>query len=142
MTKAIRLLAALTLACALSACGGGDTSGTPQLDSAVAEQLAARSDAVADAIEANDGCAAAERVSELRAALDETTVPDDIRREVERVAGREFVCVEEQPPAVLKQPPVGDGDDDGRDKQKWKDKQKKHKGKKHGHDDDEDEDDD
>jgi hypothetical protein len=86
----------------------------------VAEQLAAQSDAVADAIAANDGCAAAAARDDLRATLDEAAVPEAIRAEVEPFALREFACAPPPPPPVPPPPPAetyqdGEGDGDGDD---------------------------
>jgi hypothetical protein len=83
--------------------------------------LAAQSEAVAEALEADDGCEAAERADELSATLDEASergeVPDAIRREVDRVLERELPCTETtpptEPPPPPPPPPSGDGDGDG-----------------------------
>jgi hypothetical protein len=97
----------------------------------VAAQLAAQSDAVADAIEANDGCGAAAARDELRATLDDAAVPEAIRSEVEPFAAREFVC---NPPAPPPPPPPvltdqeGGGDDDGEGGRKKDKKDKKNRG--------------
>jgi hypothetical protein len=95
----------------------------------VAEQLAAQSEEVAAAIEVNNGCAATERAAELRATLETEEVPEAIRREVERVAGREFICA---PPAPPPPPPPAtvpaDDDDDDEDGGRGRDKRDK-KGK-------------
>lgn len=65
-----------------------------------------QSDAVADAIEANNGCAAGERAAELRATLEAEAVPEAIRREVEPFATREFPCTPPAPPPVPPPPPA------------------------------------
>jgi hypothetical protein len=103
----------------------------------VAEQLAAQSDAVADAIAANDGCLAEQRVGELRATLASSEVPEAVRSEVERVADREFTC---NPPPPPPPPPVvvpteteEEDDEEGggekkKDKKDKKDKQHCHEG--------------
>jgi hypothetical protein len=117
-------------------CGGDGSSESQRLDGAVAERLAAQSDAVADAIEANDGCAAEQRAAELRSSLDEAAVPVAIRREVERVATRTFTC--NPPPPPPPPPPVVSTEDED-DDDHGEGKGKKHKkGKKHGHEKDED----
>jgi hypothetical protein len=88
-----------------------------------------QSDAVADAIEKNDGCAAAERTDELRATLEAEAVPEAIRREVERFATREFTC---NPPAPPPPPPPAtvpaDDDDDDEGGRKKDKKDKKNRG--------------
>jgi hypothetical protein len=116
-------------------CGGdGDGSSESQrLDPAVAEQLAEQSDAVADAIAANDGCLAAERRDELRATLDAEVVPEAIRREVERIAAREFTCA---PPAPPPPPPTVPTDDEGDDDEEGKGKKDKKDKKNRGDGDD------
>lgn len=123
----------------VAGCGGDE--GSSQLDPTVAARLADQSDAVAQAIEANDGCAAAQRVAELKRSLESSAVPDTIRREAEPLASRTFTCAPPPPPPPP--PPAAvsteEGDDDGHGKAKGpkKDKQKKHK--KHRHDDEGDE---
>lgn len=102
---------------------------------------------MAAAVEANDGCAASQRVAELRQTLGEEAVPDAIRREVERVAAREFTCAVAAPPpapppaVVTAEGDEDDQDDDGRGRKKGKKekKDKKDKGHGHGHDDGNDE---
>jgi hypothetical protein len=100
--------------------GGGEPSDAATLDPAVAEQLAAQSEAVADALEADDGCEAAERADELNATLEEAAdrgeVPEPIRQEIDRVLDRELPCTEPAPPTQpppAPPPPSGDGDGDG-----------------------------
>ena len=124
----------------LAGCGGDDAS-SERLDPAVAARLADESDAVAVAIEANDGCEAARRVAALRSSLDQIRVPDAVRREVGRYASRSFTCLPAAPPPPPPPPPAppppvvstsDDGDDDP-GKGKHKGHEKKHK--KHGHDD-------
>jgi hypothetical protein len=123
-------------------CGGKDSSSsdTVRLDPALAEQLAARSEQVALAIEANDGCAASERAQELQDALAAAggRVPAPVRNEVERILDRRFVCLARVPPPIVLPPPrtvEDDAEDDdhghhGKRKGKGKDKGK---GKKRGH---------
>jgi hypothetical protein len=106
------------------------------------------SDRVASAIEANDGCAATEGVRALEDALAVAAargqVPEPVRREVEPLLGREFVCIELAPPAPQSQPqpqpqpqppPAADDDDDDDHGKRGKGKKR---GKKHGHDKDDD----
>ena len=129
----------------LAGCGGGDGSEESQrLDPAVAARLADESDAVADAIAANDGCEAARRVATLRASLEQASVPDGVRREVGRYANRTFTCL---PPAPAPPPPLppppppvaststSEEDDDDHGEGKRKGHRKEKKDKKHGHDD-------
>lgn len=130
----------------LAGCGGSGGSGKSQpLDPAVAARLADESDAVADAIQANDGCEAARRVAALRASVQRASVPDRIRRELERYASRTFTCVPTStpppppPPPPPSPPPVvstqDDEDNHGENEGKGHGKGKK-KPKKHGHGDD------
>jgi hypothetical protein len=123
----------------LAGCGG-DESSSEQLDPAVAARLADESDAVADAIAANDGCEAARRVAALRASLEQASVPDGVRREVGRYANRTFTCLPPAPPPPPPPPPIAststseeDDEDHGEGKRKGHRKEKKDK--KHGHDD-------
>ena len=126
----------------LAGCGGDDAS-SQRLDPAVAARLADESDAVAVAIEVNDGCEAARRVAALRRSLEQASVPDAVRREVGRYASRTFTCLPPAPPPPLAPPPpppppppvvsTSDEDDDhGEGKGKGHKKERKHK--KHGHD--------
>jgi hypothetical protein len=100
--------------------------------------LATQSEAVAEAIEANDGCEAARRVAELRSSLDEPGVPQAIRREAAPLAGRTFTCSPPPPPPPPAPVSTGDEDEDHRDEGKKGKGHKKDKGKKHGHEEDED----
>jgi hypothetical protein len=100
--------------------------------------LATQSEAVAEAIEANDGCEAARRVAELRSSLDEPGVPEAIRREVAPLAGRTFTCAPPPPPPPPAPVSTADEDEDHEDEGKKGKGHKKDKGKKHGHDKDED----
>jgi hypothetical protein len=107
----------------------------------LADRLAAESDRVADAIEANDGCAAADRAAKLLTAA--AAAPEQARQEIERIARREFVCLPAPPPPEPQPPPPppplttedeGDEDDDKGKKDKRK---KKKKDKRHEHEADE-----
>ena len=119
-------------------CGGGDSSSSDavRLEPALAEQLASRSEQVALAIEANDGCAASERARELQDALAAAggRVPAPVRNEVERVLDRRFVCPARVPPPIVLPPPrtVEDEDDGGDHGHRGK-SEGKGKGKKKGH---------
>jgi hypothetical protein len=124
----------------LAGCGGDNGSRDSQhLDRAVAERLAVESDAVADAIAANDGCEAERRLAALRSSASDAAVPEAVRQEVERFAGRTFTCAPPPPPPQQPPPPppatvstedAGDDHGDGHGKG-----HKKHKDKKHGRDD-------
>jgi hypothetical protein len=131
----------------LAGCGG-DESSSEQLDPAVAARLADESDAVADAIAANDGCEAARRAAALRSSLEQASVPDGVRREVGRYANRTFTCLPPAPPPSPPPPPppppaastsTSEEDDDDHGEGKRKGHRKEKKDKKHGHDDGDDE---
>jgi hypothetical protein len=75
-----------------SGCGGGSETTAPEafIPSAVAEDLATKSDAVADALDAENVCDAAKRADELKDAVDAAVaggeVPSVFRDELERTA--------------------------------------------------------
>jgi hypothetical protein len=85
-------LAALCLAVALAGCGGGSrpTTAQAELPRAVAEDLASKSDAVADALDAGDQCKAAQLADELKNAVETAVsggeVPAVFQGELERNA--------------------------------------------------------
>jgi hypothetical protein len=86
-------LAVLCLAIALAGCGGGSTSPTTaqaELPRAVADELASKSEAIADALDAGDICKAAQAADELKnaveAALAGGQVPAVFQSELERNA--------------------------------------------------------
>jgi hypothetical protein len=86
-------LAALTLAIVLAACGGGSDTTARQaaaLPRAVADELAAKSDEIADALDRGDQCGAAHHADELKdeveAAIADGRVPAAYKGELERTA--------------------------------------------------------
>jgi hypothetical protein len=84
-------LIALGLALVLAGCGGGSNQtaqSQPELPRAIAQDLASRSDAIADALDAGDTCKAAELADELKDAVDAalSQVPPLFQRELERNA--------------------------------------------------------
>jgi hypothetical protein len=85
-------LAALCLAIALAGCGGGSSPTTAQaeLPRAVADDLASRSDAIADALDRGDQCKAAQLADELKKAVEsavsEGQVPSAFQEELVRNA--------------------------------------------------------
>ena len=134
MTNTIRQLLLLTLVATLASCGGGEesTPEPPRLDPAVAERLAAASDAVADALEAGDGCRASGQIDDLSLMLHRERLPAAIRRRAElglTRAAADVVCVPNQPPPAVTETDEEDDEHKG-----------KKKDKKHGHDDEEDDD--
>ncbi len=99
-------LAVLCLAIALAGCGGGSTSPTTaqaELPRAVADDLASKSEAIAEALDAGDTCKAAQAADELKnaveAALAGGQVPSAFQGELERNAAdlqNEVNCDEHQ----------------------------------------------
>lgn len=85
-------LAALTLAFVLAACGGGSTVNAegPALPRSVADDLAGRSDQIADALDGGDVCGAAHLADELKDAVDAAVaggrIPPAFQDELERTA--------------------------------------------------------
>jgi hypothetical protein len=85
-------LAALCLAIALAGCGGGSSPTTAQaeLPPAVADALANKSEAIAEALDGGDQCKAAQLADELKdaveAALSGGQVPPAFQAELERNA--------------------------------------------------------
>jgi hypothetical protein len=86
-------LAAFTLAIVLAACGGGSDTTDGQaaaLPRAVADELAAKSDEIADALDRDDQCGAAHHADELKdeveAAIADGRVSAAYHGELERTA--------------------------------------------------------
>jgi hypothetical protein len=121
-------LAALTLAIVLAACGGGSDTTARQaaaLPRAVADELAAKSDEIADALDRGDQCGAAHHADELKdeveAAIADGRVPAAYQGELERTATElqnEVNC-----------------DEHGKENKDQDQDQDQGKGKKKGHDD-------
>jgi hypothetical protein len=97
---------AVTLAIALAACGGGTTSTSqgPALPRSVANELASKSDEIADALENGDQCGAAHHADELKervdAAIAEGRIPPAFQDELVGAAidlQNEVNCVEGSP---------------------------------------------
>jgi hypothetical protein len=107
------------LAFAVTSCAGeeGDQEAAPAIPRAIAEQLAAQSIDIAEALERGDACGAAELAGSLRAsareAIERGEVPAPLGNELQRaVAGltREIECV----PAG-EEPASGDDADPGQE---------------------------
>ena len=85
-------LAALSLAIALAGCGGstGTSAQRPALPRAVANDLAAKSDQIAAALDSGDRCGAAELADRLKDAVDAAVsggqVPTAFQDELEQTA--------------------------------------------------------
>jgi hypothetical protein len=128
-TKRRKAGAALVAALGLAGCGGGSehrAAPLPKLPAALGSDLAARSDRVAQALDAGDGCAAATLAKELQqraiAAINAHRVPapfqEDLAASVTDLVSR------------IECSPVQQPREHGEHKSKQKDK-KKHKGKGH-----------
>ena len=100
-------LAALTLAIVLAACGGGSNVSAegPTLPRSVADDLAGRSDQIADALEGGDVCGAARLADELKDAVEAAVaggrIPPAFQEELERTATdlqNQVNCEEKQKP--------------------------------------------
>jgi hypothetical protein len=103
-------LVAVACAATLAGCGGGDGDGErerepPRIPSAVANELAERSDAVADKIEAGDVCAAAHEADALEDRVEkliaEGQIPQRYRDELREEAiwlRDEVNCPQPPPP--------------------------------------------
>jgi hypothetical protein len=128
LRKSILLFA---VALAASGCGGGgrsaDTTAPPRptLPRNVAEDLAARSDAIADALDAGDVCTAAVRADELRRAtinaINNGQVPQEFQEDLQARANELVNTVNCPPP-----PTTTDEDEEnrkGRGKKKGQEKQ-------------------
>jgi hypothetical protein len=127
-------LAALSLVVALAGCGGSDqrTAEEPRLPPALASDLAATSEAIADTLDAGDVCEAARLADELEAAVEvaiaEGRIPAEFQEELQATAVElqdNVNCVD-----TTEEPQEDKGNGNGEDKDK-------DKGKKEGHDEDE-----
>jgi hypothetical protein len=113
------LLAVAALALAACGSGGGDTTTTaqpPPVSAATADQLAKLSDRVASDLDAGDTCHAAHAADDLRAAVEESDLPQTMRPSVDEVAGNlvdQVNCPPPPPPPEKKtkpeKPKHGDG---------------------------------
>lgn len=116
------LVAGLVLAFAVTSCGGEerDREAGPAIPRDIAEQLAAQSIDIAEALERGDACGAAELADSLRAsareAIERGQVPAPLGNELQRAVARlsrEIECV---PSAAGEEPkPKDDAEPDGED---------------------------
>ena len=113
-------LAALSLAIALAGCGGstGTSAQEPALPRAVANDLAAKSDQIAAALDSGDRCGAAELADRLKDAVDAAVsggqVPPAFQDELEQTATdlqNEVNCEEKQEGDKGKGKKKGHGDE-------------------------------
>ena len=132
-----RTASVLAAALAIAGCGGDGESALettqtrPTLSRAVADDLAARSDAVADALDAGDTCTAAHRADELLdavlAAINEGRVPRQLQEDLTARANElvNTVNCPPPPPTTTEQEQdddEGNGDKKKEEKEKNKDK--------------------
>lgn len=117
----------LPLLLVAAGCGGGEESASP-LPAPVANELAARSDAVAERLEAGDACGARAEADALQAAaidaVNDGRVPARYQEELVSSVGALATSVECVPPPVARE------NDDGEDG-KGKGKEKKRKDDDH-----------
>jgi hypothetical protein len=125
------------LACALlvSACGGEERPPAPKLPAAVAQELAQRSDAVADRLEAGDSCGARSEAdalqSEAVAAVNERRIPQRFQEELLGTVAALAESIECMPP-VVEDDGQDDAEDDDKDKGEDDDDDGKGKGQGQG----------
>ncbi|MTV24979.1 hypothetical protein FTX61_06050 [Nitriliruptoraceae bacterium ZYF776] len=117
----VPLVLAGVLAGALSACGTGDEAGAHALDPTVAALLADSADRAAQAVDAEDHCAALVELDALGARADESQtagqLPGDVASELERVATAvrgDLACEDDETQRTEAAPvePEPDGADD------------------------------
>jgi bacterioferritin-associated ferredoxin len=119
-------------ALALAACGGDngqqaeqETVTRPTIDRAVADNLAARSEEVANLLDAGNVCGAREKAALLRedvtAAINEGEIPEPYLEDLSGLVNE----IEAGIPACELQPPPGDNEDED---EKKKEEEKKDKG--------------
>ncbi len=105
--RLVPCLTALVCAAVLAGCGGGDQEAAPgpTLPRELASDLAAQSDAIADAYAADDVCGAAGQADDLLdavlAAIQEGRVPAEFQESLTSTANKlvnEINCAEEAPP--------------------------------------------
>jgi hypothetical protein len=111
---------------AATGCGGSERSAEttpprPTLPRAVADDLAARSDAIADALDANDVCTAAVRADELQAAtiaaINEGKVPEPFQENLQARANELVNTINcPPPPTTTEEDDEGEGKGRGRGK--------------------------
>jgi hypothetical protein len=113
-------------ALALTGCGGAERSDEPRIERGAALELAGRSDAVAERVDAGDVCGAAHRADELKAAT-QAGIADG---RVPGILGARLLAAADALVAELNCPPPPEPPDQGGDEGPGKGKEKgKHKGK-------------
>jgi hypothetical protein len=124
--KAVGLATLLASAgLALGACGSSGSSGEttvqkPPVSAATADRLAKLSERVATDLDAGDTCHAAHAADDLRAAVQESDLPDTLRPGVDAVAGNlvdQVNCPPPPPPPEPEKKKTGEHKDNhGRDR--------------------------
>jgi hypothetical protein len=107
--KAAGLAMLLALAAlGLGACGSGGTDSTvaqrPPVSAATADRLAKLSDRIASDLDAGDTCHAAHAADDLRAAVEDSDLPNTLRPDVDATAGRLVDQVNCPPPPAPPEP--------------------------------------
>jgi hypothetical protein len=135
--KGIRANLRRTVVCiaavlAAAGCGGAERSAEttppprPTLPRSVADDLAARSDAIADALDAGDVCTAAVRADELNgatiAAINNGQVPDEFQEDLQARANELVNTVNCPPPPTTTEEKKDEGEGKGRGRGKDKKK--------------------
>ena len=101
----------------LAGCGGSEqsTAEAPAIPGAVAEDLAAKSDEIADLIDAGDLCSAAHKADDLNAAtitaINRGQIPARLQEELQSTVNElvnEVNCPAPSPPPSTTQPPAED----------------------------------
>jgi hypothetical protein len=127
MRRAIRSAAGLSmllaLAAALTACGSSSdtttTTARPAVSRETADHLAKLSSRIADDLDAGDTCSAAHAADDLKAAVEDSDLPGNIRPGVDTVAGDlvdQVNCPPPPPPPEPEKKPKknqDEGDDHG-----------------------------
>lgn len=127
-----RTIVLVAAALAAGGCGGGErsadtTAPRPTLPRTVAEDLAARSDAIADALDAGDVCTAAVRADELQdatvTAINNGQVPQEFQEDLQARANELVNAVNcPPPPTTTEEKEEENGEGKGRGKKKGNEK--------------------
>jgi hypothetical protein len=129
--NARRTIVCIAAALAAAGCGGAERSAEttpprPVLPRAVADDLAARSDAIADALDAGDVCTAAHRADELKgatiAAINEGKVPAPFQEDLQARANELVNEINCPPPPTTTEEEGDGGEGKGKGKGKGRDK--------------------
>jgi hypothetical protein len=130
-------LAALSCAAVLAGCGGGEAeperrTEPPRIPSAVADELAERSEAVADKIEAGDVCGAAHEADALEDRVEALIAAGDIPRRYQDELQSEAVWLRDRVNCPEAAPPPEEDEEEQEEKEEEDDKKDKGKGNGEG----------